>query len=86
MEFDDTDRISKHIVFYTDDDRPAAVCRVLPGRGREMLYCRADRSFKGIPQAAITDSLSSAKRSVRAGREGALETQSGGTGTGCRIL
>ena len=31
-EFDDTDRISKHIVLYTDDDRPAAVCRYYPDR------------------------------------------------------
>ena len=37
-EFDDTDRISKHIVFYTDDDRPAAVCRYYPdGTGNAIL-------------------------------------------------
>ena len=49
-EFDDTDRISKHIVLYTDGDRPAAVCRYYPdGDGKCYIVGRiaVEKEFRG---------------------------------------
>ena len=65
-EFDDTDRISKHIVLYTDDDRPAAVCRYYPdGDGKCYIVGRIAvlKEFRKRHYGQL----------IQAGLEGALE-------------
>ena len=71
-EFDDTDRISKHIVLYTDGDRPAAVCRYYPdGDGKCYIVGRIAvlKEFRKRHYGQFI--LREAER--QAGLEGALE-------------